>query len=115
MLAHQDEHFLNGVEAFELISGQFGLEIDKELATPVIKAEIELVRAITKVRDETQLNLGRSSEKFERMLKLIEDQRLVRHEKFHGGPPDGKQDLFLVKGLRAGKLFTFGQSSENCF
>ena len=70
-----------------MISGKFGFEIDEELGTPVIKAEIELVRAITKVRDESELNLGRSSEKLERMFEPIVDQSFVRHEKFHGGSP----------------------------
>jgi hypothetical protein len=33
------------------------------------------------------LNLGRSSEKLERMFEPIEDQSFVRHEKFHGETP----------------------------
>jgi len=65
----------------------------------MVEAQIKFIGPITKCRNNTKLNLRRSSEKFEGMFQPIENQTSVREEKFHSETPAGRFSGEFYKGL----------------
>jgi hypothetical protein len=65
----------------------------------MVETQIELICLVTKCRNDTKLNLRRSSEKLDGMFQPVEYEAFVREEKLHRETPAGRFSGEFYKGL----------------